>query len=68
MRKSGFLFTLVATLAMPAFFTGCGSSPAPTSTEGSHDDHDHGDHEGHDHEGHDHDGDGKADHDAKDHQ
>lgn len=70
MRKSSYLLLVVAVLAMPAFFAGCGSSPSPSSSEAGHsadDGHDHGDHEGHDHEGHDHDGDGHADHDAKEH-
>lgn len=53
MRKSGYLFLLVAALATPAFFAGCGSSPPSSSSDAGHsadDGHDHSDHEGHDHE------------------
>ena len=67
MRNTGLWFMLLAVLAMPACFAGCGGSPPPTNTSSGHDDHDHGDHEGEGHEGHDHDGDGHADHDAEDH-
>ena len=62
MRRTGVYLTVLATLAMPAFFIGCGASPEPASSSAGHSDHD-----GHDHGGHDHDGDGHADHEAKDH-
>lgn len=52
MRKFSYLPLLVAALAMPAFFAGCGSSPPPSNSEAGHsadDGHDHSDHEGHNH-------------------
>jgi len=70
MRRIGLCLTVLATLAMPAFFIGCGASPEPASSSAGHSDHDghdHGDHADHDHADHDHDGDGHADHEAKDH-
>lgn len=79
MRSTRYLFVLLAALAMPAYFAGCGSTAPPANDSTSHEahddhdhDHDHADHEGHDHEGHDHedhdhDGDGQPDHDAQDH-